>query len=70
MPGLDGFTLLQLISQQGVRTPIVFLTASDTPGDEARAFELGAADFMHKPIQEDVLLARVRRSIATAERSI
>jgi general secretion pathway protein E len=70
MPGLDGFTLLQLISQQGVRTPIVFLTASDTPGDEARAFELGAADFMHKPIQKDVLLARVRRSIATAERSI
>jgi type II secretory ATPase GspE/PulE/Tfp pilus assembly ATPase PilB-like protein/DNA-binding response OmpR family regulator len=69
MPGLDGFTLLQLVSQQGLTAPVMILTASETPGDEARSFELGAADFMHKPIQEDVLLARIRRTIAAAERN-
>jgi type II secretory ATPase GspE/PulE/Tfp pilus assembly ATPase PilB-like protein/DNA-binding response OmpR family regulator len=69
MPGLDGFTLLQLMSQQGVHSPVMFLTATDAPGDEARSLELGAADFMHKPINESVLLARVHRTLASAERS-
>jgi Tfp pilus assembly pilus retraction ATPase PilT/CheY-like chemotaxis protein len=69
MPGLDGFTLLQLLSQQGIGTPVMFLTASDSPEDEARSFELGAADFMHKPVREDVLLARLHRVLAPAERT-
>jgi DNA-binding response OmpR family regulator len=46
----------------------MFLTATDAPGDEARSLELGAADFMHKPINESVLLARVHRTLASAER--
>lgn len=63
MPGLDGFTLLQIVSQQGVEAPVMFLTASDTAGDEAKGFALGAADFMHKPIQQEVLLARVAHAL-------
>jgi CheY-like chemotaxis protein len=64
MPGLTGFKMLQIMSAQGMDAPVIFLTASDTDTDEALGFELGAVDFMHKPVRADVLLARVRRATA------
>ena len=69
LPGLDGFTLLQIMAQQGVKAPVMFLTGSDTEEDEARGFELGAVDFMHKPIRPDVLLARIHRALVSTQRA-
>ena len=70
MPGLTGFKMLQIMSAQGMDAPVIFLTASDTADDEAIGFELGAADFMHKPIRAEVLLARIKRALtATAGKS-
>ena len=69
MPGLGGFMLLEIMAQQGVSAPVMLLTASDEVGDEAHGFELGAVDFMHKPIAPDVLVARVRRALASIERT-
>jgi FixJ family two-component response regulator len=53
--------LLQAMHENGVSAPAVFI--SGLPGDdvEVRAFALGAADFIRKPVTNSVLLARVAK---------
>ncbi|MFG6466263.1 response regulator [Pelomonas baiyunensis] len=62
MPGQDGFAICAALKAdprlKGV--PVVFVTRYDRPADETRALELGAADFVSKPIVAPVLRARVR----------
>jgi DNA-binding SARP family transcriptional activator len=61
LPFIDGHSVLQALKEKGVNVPAIFI--SGLPGDEPeiRAFEIGAADFIHKPVKNNVLLARVRR---------
>jgi DNA-binding response OmpR family regulator len=61
MPMLDGFSLLQVMASQGIEVPVIFLTGSGLPEDEARGLSLGAVDYIRKPARRDVLLARVAR---------
>jgi serine/threonine protein kinase len=63
MPNLDGFTLLQMVSQKGVTTPVIFLTGRVDAENEVRGLELGAEDYLHKPVLPPVLLARVRSTL-------
>ncbi len=62
MPEIDGFSLAELMrgSQRSRDVPIIFLTAS--PNDPVRAFkgyESGAVDFLHKPIEPQVITSKV-----------
>ena len=62
MPEMDGFTLAELMrgSQRSRHVPIIFLTAS--PQDPVRSFkgyETGAVDFLHKPVEPQVILGKV-----------
>jgi DNA-binding SARP family transcriptional activator len=61
LPYIDGHSLLQAIRENGVEVPTIFV--SGLPGDEVevRAFEVGAADFIRKPVKNQVLLARVAK---------
>ena len=61
LPYIDGHSLLQAIRENGVDVPTIFV--SGLPGDEVevRAFEVGAADFIRKPVKNQVLLARVAK---------
>lgn len=63
MPTMDGLTLAQVVTRKGLDTPVIFVTGQ--PGDalEVRGLELGAADYLRKPIQKDVLLLRVRKAL-------
>lgn len=61
MPNLDGFKLLEMITQKGINGPVMFLTASSGEESEVIGFELGAADYLRKPIKKEVLLLRVAR---------
>ncbi len=63
MPNLDGFKLLEMTTQKGIETPVIFLTGSAGPEAEARGFELGAKDFIKKPIKRDLLWSRVQRAL-------
>ena len=63
MPNLDGFKLIEMIHQKGIDAPIIFLTGSNVEQSEVRAFELGAVDYMRKPIQKELLLLRVRNAL-------
>jgi DNA-binding response OmpR family regulator len=59
MPRVDGFSLCRRLRDDGVRTPIVLLTARDSEIDEALGLELGADDFISKPFSTRIVLARV-----------
>jgi type IV pilus assembly protein PilB len=62
MPEMDGYqAIAEARKDQGLRTmPIVVLTSEEGPGVERRVLELGADDYIVKPFDAEVLLARVR----------
>lgn len=62
MPGLDGYEVCgRLKADRATRDiPVIFLTAKNESEDEIRGFELGAVDYITKPISPSKLLARVK----------
>lgn len=68
MPTLDGLQLMEVLRQRNVSTPAIFITAVGGSDVEVRGLQLGAADFLRKPIQKDVLLARVRNVLRRSSR--
>lgn len=60
LPDFDGFEVLRRLRGQGVRTPVIMLTARTSPADTVRGLEGGADDYVPKPFSFEVLLARVR----------
>lgn len=74
LPRMDGWGVLQALTQAGIRTPVIFLTAKDQVEDRVRGLELGAADYLVKPFSFAELLARVRnvlrRGPAASESSV
>jgi putative two-component system response regulator len=66
MPGMDGFTTLQHLRQDPSTQdiPVLFITALDRQEDQLRGFELGAVDYITKPMLPPVVLARVRAQLA------
>ncbi|MHB8907650.1 MAG: ATPase, T2SS/T4P/T4SS family [Syntrophales bacterium] len=63
MPNLDGFKLIEMVHQKGIDAPIIFLTGSTSEQDEMRGLELGAVDYMRKPIRKELLLPRVGNAL-------
>jgi len=65
MPGLSGFELIPLIREypQHSDTPVIFLTSEGTADNLAAAVELGACDFIVKPIDLDVLHEKLAKHI-------
>lgn len=61
MPGIDGFEVCRTLkSQPETRDiPIIFMTALTELVDKVKGFELGAADYITKPIQQEEVLSRV-----------
>jgi len=61
MPGLDGYETLQLIKSHPVHqdTPVIFMTAVHDIQNEVRGLEMGAVDYITKPLQLDLVLARL-----------
>ncbi len=65
MPEMDGYEVCRRLKTDS-RTcdvPIIFLTAMTQAEDEAKGFEAGAVDYIHKPIVPAILLARVRTQL-------
>lgn len=62
LPGESGFTRCRKLRQSS-DTPVIFLTARDTPKDELLAFGVGGDDFIRKPYNSAILLARIGRML-------
>lgn len=61
MPGMDGYELHRILQEQSAEAvPIIFMTANDSDESESRGFEIGAADYIHKPLKPEVVLRRVK----------
>ena len=60
MPRIDGFSLIGLMRERGIGTPVLFLTARDSVEDRVRGLDNGASDYLVKPFSMEELLARVR----------
>lgn len=67
MPKLNGYDLLEQLREQGIDTPVLFLTAKDAISDRVKGLDLGADDYLVKPFDFDELLARIR--VMTRKRS-
>jgi two-component system OmpR family response regulator/two-component system response regulator RstA len=66
LPGQDGFDICRELRARGSTLPIVFLTARDEDFDRVVGLELGADEFIPKPVQPRVLLAHVRAILRRA----
>ena len=66
MPGISGYEVCQhLKADPSTRDiPVIFLTAMEQTTDEAKGFELGAADYITKPVNPPILEARVKTHLA------
>lgn len=67
MPGMTGHQVQAALKDRGVELPIIFLTGHGDIPAAVRAVRAGAVDFLEKPVRGDVLLDRVRRSLALDE---
>lgn len=61
MPNLDGYQMLEFIKANHIDVPVIFLSGHTSPEDEARGLSLGAADYIRKPIDRNLLLLRLQR---------
>jgi DNA-binding response OmpR family regulator len=68
LPGMDGLDALRNFRQEA-DTPIIFVTARRRELDQALGLELGADDYVTKPFDLNVLLARVKAVLRRSERA-
>lgn len=66
MPEMDGFEVCKIIKSNPKTSniPIIFVTAKDETKDEISGFEIGAADYITKPISPAIVKTRVRTQLA------
>jgi DNA-binding response OmpR family regulator len=60
LPGLSGYRVLQALRAEGVRTPVLLVSAKDGEIDQADGLDLGADGYLVKPFSFVVLVAQVR----------
>jgi DNA-binding response OmpR family regulator len=69
LPDTDGRELCRIMRKQGVKCPIMMLTAQDSDSDTILGLDAGANDYISKPFKFPVLLARIRSQLRTHEQS-
>ena len=69
MPGISGLTVLEQLLAQGVDQPIIMLTGHATVELCRRAFKSGAAEFLEKPVNDELLLETLQNAVRTHVRS-
>src|SRR5688572_21415455 len=61
LPFIDGHKVLEALNEKGIEVPTIFISGLPGEEPEVKAFEIGAADFIRKPVKNSVLLARVAK---------
>ena len=67
MPKMDGIAVLQHLRRQGIKTPVMMLTAKAEKNDRITGFDSGADDYLPKPFEPDELISRVRAMLRRRE---
>jgi len=61
MPDFDGFQLIEFMNKKNITVPVVFITGYPTEEYETKGLELGAVEFIKKPIKFELLLPRIKK---------
>ena len=71
MPDMDGYDILRLLRENSdtAQIPIIFVTGKDSVEDEEYGLELGAVDYITKPIRPSIVKARVKTHIMLKEQN-
>ena len=69
MPGISGISLLDSLVAQGIDQPVVMLTGHGTVDLCRRAFKAGAAEFLEKPVDDELLLDTLQKAVRQHVRS-
>jgi len=67
MPDMTGLELQQLLVDQDIALPVIFITGHGGVPESVRAIKAGAIDFLEKPFRQDVLVERIEQAFAVAE---
>jgi len=69
MPGMDGFEVCRILKSESAtaKIPVIFVTGKQDIHDEQKGFELGAVDYIIKPIRPVIVAARVKTHITIIE---
>ena len=70
LPRLDGLSLIERLRAEGVRTPVLILSARHSVDDKVRGFQTGGDDYLTKPFSFEELQARVQALIRRATMSV
>jgi len=70
IPGKDGFQIYEEVKKAKQNLPILFLTGDSDMSARVKGFEIGADDFLLKPVQTEELVARIRNRVALSKRNI
>jgi two-component system response regulator FixJ len=69
MPGTSGLAVLEQLQAQGADQPVVLLTGHGTVDMCRRAFKAGAAEFLEKPVHDEVLIEALQNAVRQHVRS-
>lgn len=67
MPKMNGVDVLRRLREEGIKTPVMMLTAKAQKDDRITGFNAGADDYLPKPFEPDELICRVRCFGAAAD---
>ena len=72
MPGMDGFEIMRRLKSSPFpavpEIPVIFLTCQENQTYETHGLQLGAMDFLHMPVNPEVLVSRVQKTLLTQRR--
>ena len=69
LPDMDGRAAVKTLREEGFRNPIIMLTGHDSEADTVEGLDAGANDYVTKPFKFQVLMARIRAQLRSAEQS-
>lgn len=70
IPGKDGFQVYEEVKRAKQNLPVLFLTGDSDISARVKGMEIGADDFLLKPVQTEELVARIKNRIALSKRNL
>lgn len=70
IPGKDGFQVYEEVKKAKQNLPVLFLTGDSDMGARVKGLDIGADDFLVKPVQTEELIARIRNRIQLSKRNL